>query len=73
MVAPENDNNPWHYKISWNPRNVVLAGKAGAIYKSGGNIIEEKYEQLFDGNRTVVLEAENNANFSLTSINKTSI
>ena len=64
LVAPENDNNPWHYKISWNPRNVVLAGKAGAIYKSGGNIIEEKYEQLFDGNRTVVLEAENNANFS---------
>ena len=64
LVAPENDNNPWHYKISWNPRNVVLAGKAGAIYKSGGNIIEEKYEQLFDGNRTVVLEAENDATFS---------
>jgi saccharopine dehydrogenase (NADP+, L-glutamate forming) len=26
LVAPENDDNPWHYKISWNPRNVLLAG-----------------------------------------------
>ncbi|HUQ97165.1 MAG TPA: saccharopine dehydrogenase C-terminal domain-containing protein, partial [Chitinophagaceae bacterium] len=21
LVAPESDDNPWHYKISWNPRN----------------------------------------------------
>jgi len=27
LVAPESDDNPWHYKISWNPRNVVMAGK----------------------------------------------
>jgi saccharopine dehydrogenase-like NADP-dependent oxidoreductase len=64
LVAPESDNNPWRYKISWNPRNVVLAGKAGAIYKNEGKIVEEKYEQLFHGNRTVILEAENNATFS---------
>jgi saccharopine dehydrogenase (NADP+, L-glutamate forming) len=32
-VAPDSDNNPWHYKISWNPRNVVLAGKAGAKFR----------------------------------------
>ncbi len=48
LVAPENDNNPWHYKISWNPRNVVLAGKAGAVYKEQHAIIEKKYEALFD-------------------------
>ena len=29
LVAPESDDNPWHYKISWNPRNIVMAGKAG--------------------------------------------
>jgi saccharopine dehydrogenase-like NADP-dependent oxidoreductase len=29
LVAPESDDNPWHYKISWNPRNVVLAGGGG--------------------------------------------
>lgn len=30
LVAPDSDNNPWHYKISWNPRNVVLAGQGGS-------------------------------------------
>ena len=39
LIAPESDNNPWHYKISWNPRNIVLAGKAGAIYKENGKIV----------------------------------
>ena len=64
LVAPECDDNPWHYKISWNPRNVVLAGKAGAIYKEEGIIIEEPYESLFKGNNTVSLENENNITFS---------
>lgn len=48
LVAPESDNNPWHYKISWNPRYVVLAGKSGAIYKEAGQVIQQSYEQLFD-------------------------
>lgn len=30
LVAPESDDNPWGYKFSWNPRNVVLAGQGGA-------------------------------------------
>jgi saccharopine dehydrogenase-like NADP-dependent oxidoreductase len=29
LVAPESDNNPWNYKFTWNPRNVVLAGQGG--------------------------------------------
>lgn len=53
LVAPESDDNPWHYKVSWNPRNIVLAGKAGAIYKRNGNLVEEKYEELFDADRQV--------------------
>lgn len=47
LIAPENDNNPWHYKISWNPRNIVLAGSAGATYKYKGNIIQKQYNQIF--------------------------
>jgi saccharopine dehydrogenase-like NADP-dependent oxidoreductase len=39
LVAPESDTNPWHYKISWNPRNVVLAGKAGADYIEDGKVV----------------------------------
>ena len=39
LVAPESDDNPWHYKISWNPRNILFAGKSGAHYRENG---EEK-------------------------------
>jgi len=31
LVAPEFDTNPWKYKFTWNPRNVVLAGSGGAV------------------------------------------
>lgn len=30
LVAPESDNNPWNYKFTWNPRNVVLAAQGGS-------------------------------------------
>ncbi len=53
LVAPESDDNPWHYKISWNPRNVVLAGKAGAVYKENGEIRHLPYHQLFRPENTV--------------------
>lgn len=29
LIAPAYDTNPWHYKFTWNPRNVVLAGQGG--------------------------------------------
>lgn len=32
LVAPDFDDNPWNYKFTWNPRNVVLAGQATAKY-----------------------------------------
>ena len=48
LVAPESDDNPWHYKISWNPRNVVLAGKAGAEYKLNNSIEHKGYQDLFN-------------------------
>jgi len=48
LVAPESDDNPWHYKISWNPRNVVLAGKAGAVYKENGQKTELLYDKIFE-------------------------
>jgi len=47
LIAPESDDNPWHYKISWNPRNIVMAGKAGAQYKENEEEIKLLYEQLF--------------------------
>ena len=29
--SPKYDNNPWNYKFTWNPRNVVLAAKGQAL------------------------------------------
>lgn len=53
LVAPESDDNPWRYKISWNPRNVVLAGKAGATYRENNAQVTLDYHQLFSANKTV--------------------
>jgi saccharopine dehydrogenase-like NADP-dependent oxidoreductase len=53
LVAPESDDNPWRYKISWNPRSVVLAGKNGAHYKENGEEKRLQYEELFRPDRTI--------------------
>jgi saccharopine dehydrogenase-like NADP-dependent oxidoreductase len=53
LVAPESDDNPWHYKISWNARNIVLAGKAGAVYKENNEIKNIPHEALFDATNMV--------------------
>lgn len=48
LIAPDADTNPWHYKISWNPRNIILAGKAGAVYLENGQEKSLQYDQIFD-------------------------
>jgi saccharopine dehydrogenase-like NADP-dependent oxidoreductase len=53
LVAPESDDNPWHYKISWNPRNIVQAGMAGARFRENGKEQQMNYAELFDPNRVV--------------------
>jgi saccharopine dehydrogenase-like NADP-dependent oxidoreductase len=53
LVAPESDDNPWHYKISWNPRNILMAGKAGAHYIENGKDVKLKHEELFTPERIV--------------------
>lgn len=48
LVAPESDTNPWNYKFTWNPRNVVLAGSGGAVkFKQEGLYKYIPYHQLF--------------------------
>lgn len=47
LVAPESDNNPWHYKFSWNPRNVVLAGQGTAQFLEDGKLKYIPYRRLF--------------------------
>ncbi|MCB0568397.1 MAG: saccharopine dehydrogenase NADP-binding domain-containing protein [Phaeodactylibacter sp.] len=53
LVAPESDDNPWHYKITWNPRNVVLAGQGTAQYLENGKHRYIPYNRLFKEYRLV--------------------
>jgi saccharopine dehydrogenase-like NADP-dependent oxidoreductase len=48
LIAPETDpQNPWRYKFTWNPRNVVMAGQATAKYLQDGKFKYIPYQQLF--------------------------
>ncbi len=47
LVAPDCDDNPWKYKFSWNPRNVVLAGQGVARYRESGQYRYVPYHHLF--------------------------
>lgn len=56
LVAPEYDNNPWNYKFSWNPRNVVLAGQGISIFIRNGKYKYIPYQQLFRRTLTTTVE-----------------
>ena len=53
LVAPVSDNNPWHYKISWNPRNILNAGKSGAEFLLNGIENKLEYNELFKKYETI--------------------
>ena len=44
----KNDNNPWNYKFTWNPRNVVLAAKGQAKFLRNNKIIQVNYPDVFN-------------------------
>jgi saccharopine dehydrogenase (NAD+, L-glutamate forming) len=57
LVAPESDDNPWNYKFTWNPRNVVLAGQGGAAqFIQEGMYKYIPYTKLF--RRTEIINIE---------------
>lgn len=48
LIAPETDpENPWRYKFTWNPRNVVMAGQSTAKFLEKGQYKYIPYQQLF--------------------------
>ena len=47
LVAPGSDNNPWRYKFTWNPRNVILAGQNGARFLHNGKFKYIPYHKIF--------------------------
>ena len=62
LIAPESDNNPWHYKLTWNPRNVILAGQGGAVkFLHNGKYKYIPYNKLFD--RTEIVHIDGYGDF----------
>lgn len=48
LLDPASDpDNPWKYKFTWNPRNVVMAGQGTAKYLQDGQFKYIPYQQLF--------------------------
>ncbi len=62
LIAPQSDDNPWNYKFTWNPRNVVLAGQGSAAkFIQEGQYKYIPYNKLF--RRTEVIEIEGYGQF----------
>ncbi|MDB4285789.1 saccharopine dehydrogenase NADP-binding domain-containing protein [bacterium] len=48
LLSPEScTDNPWEYKFTWNPRNVVLAGQGVVKFIQEGKYKYYPYNQLF--------------------------
>ncbi len=65
LVAPESDNNPWNYKFTWNPRNVVLAGQGVAQFIENGQYKFIPYHRLYA--RTRIYSVLNYGDFEMYS------
>lgn len=59
LIAPESDDNPWHYKFSWNPKNIITAGMGGAKYLHNGKQVEVPYEKMFEQNKKIKISGLN--------------
>lgn len=58
LVSTDSEGeNPWKYKFSWNPRNVVLAGQGGfSVFKKNGRQRMLPYNRLFAESETIHVE-----------------
>jgi saccharopine dehydrogenase-like NADP-dependent oxidoreductase len=56
LVAPESNDNPWGYKFSWNPRNVILAGQGTAQYIENSEYKYIPYNRLFTQIDTISID-----------------
>lgn len=56
LIAPETDSqNPWRYKFTWNPRNVVMAGQGTAKFLQEGQYKFIPYQRIFTQTTPVVV------------------
>ena len=56
LVAPDSNDNPWGYKFSWNPRNVVLAGQGTAQFLEEGKLKFIPYNRIYTQIETIEVD-----------------
>jgi len=56
IPAPEVKSNPLNYCITWNSRNVVMAGEMGAVYLEDDKIKIVPYRHLFNSTSEVEVD-----------------
>lgn len=56
VLAPESEDNPWKYKFTWNPRNVVLAGQGTSRFIRNGRYKYIPYHMLFQRLEKITFE-----------------
>jgi saccharopine dehydrogenase-like NADP-dependent oxidoreductase len=56
LVAPESNDNPWGYKFSWNPRNVILAGQGTAQFIENGKLKFIPYNRIYTQIETIEVD-----------------
>lgn len=56
LVAPESNDNPWGYKFSWNPRNVILAGQGTAKFIENGFYKYIPYSRLYTETQDITVD-----------------
>lgn len=56
VLTPESENNPWKYKFTWNPRNVILAGQGVSRFIRNGRYKYIPYHMLFRRLETITFD-----------------
>lgn len=58
LAQTSNDDNPWKYKFTWNPRNVVIAGQGTAKYLENSKLRFIPYSRLFKQIKQIEISGE---------------
>jgi len=56
LIAPESDDNPWNYKFTWNPINVIRAGRGTAKFLENGQRKYLPYQRLFERTERISID-----------------
>ena len=68
LIAPESNDNPWGYKFTWSPMNVITAGDGGARYFRNNRLRCVPYHRLFADPHIVHLPGFGNLRLTQTGI-----